>query len=242
MRSTDTTRLSKVCTRRMAGSMITLLLALVLAAPVPAQTPGEKPSGPVSQDLLTLLAEYEAYLESGNPAPFTPSNPLVSVRDSLVLIDATAAGDAVALRAALEILGLQRGATFGRMVSGWFPISAIGDLENIDNLQSIRPASRITTDTEADEPGIPERFALGQNFPNPFNPTTTIPVDLTDSGAVVLYVYDVAGRRIDTLIDGVLPAGRHEVVWEAKNLPTGVYFYRLTAGDFSQVRQMMLVK
>ena len=86
------------------------------------------------------------------------------------------------------------------------------------------------------------KTVLLDNYPEPFNPVTTLAIELPETKAVRLHVYDIVGRRIDTLIDGVLPAGRHEVVWEARNLPTGVYFYQLVTDDFVQVKQMMLVK
>ncbi len=85
-------------------------------------------------------------------------------------------------------------------------------------------------------------FVLGQNYPNPFNPQTTIQVTLPEATPVKLVVYDVMGRHVASLVDGALPAGQHEVQWVADGLPTGVYFYRLTAGAFTQVRRMMLVK
>ena len=83
---------------------------------------------------------------------------------------------------------------------------------------------------------------LLDNYPDPFNPETTIAFELADSRAVQLNIYDVVGRRIATLVNGVLPSGRHEVRWEASNLPSGMYFYQLVTDDFVQVRPMMLVK
>ena len=89
---------------------------------------------------------------------------------------------------------------------------------------------------------VPTEFMLGQNYPNPFNPITTITFALPETREVELAVFDVMGRRVATLVDGVLSAGYHEVAWNAEHLPTGVYLYRITAGDFMQVKQMMLVK
>ena len=89
---------------------------------------------------------------------------------------------------------------------------------------------------------LPTAFALDQNYPNPFNPRTLIEFALPETREVELAVFDVMGRRVATLVDGVLSAGYHEVAWNAEHLPTGVYLYRITAGDFMQVKQMMLVK
>ncbi|RMF64848.1 MAG: T9SS C-terminal target domain-containing protein, partial [Bacteroidetes bacterium] len=92
------------------------------------------------------------------------------------------------------------------------------------------------------EAAVPVRFALGVNYPNPFNPSTTISFDLPRPETVRLTVYDVAGRRVATLAEGTYPAGTHRVTWEAGGLASGVYLYRLEAGDFVQTRKMMLVK
>jgi hypothetical protein len=94
----------------------------------------------VSHDLVILHQEYESHHQSGSRDPFTPSNPLVRVIDGQVVIDAVAAGDANALRTDLEILGLQQAASFGLMVSGRLPISAIHAMAALDSLQFARPA------------------------------------------------------------------------------------------------------
>ena len=98
-----------------------------------------------------------------------------------------------------------------------------------------------------DLPGMPRNFALHQNYPNPFNPTTTIAYDLREATNVTLRIYDVAGRLVRALVEEHESAGRKTVVWDAKNdagndVATGVYFYRLAAGDFVQVRKMILMK
>ncbi len=89
---------------------------------------------------------------------------------------------------------------------------------------------------------IPGRVTLAQNFPNPFNPATRILYDLPSSTRITLTVFDVLGRPVALLDDGVRSAGLHEVQWDASAQPSGVYFYRLTAGTFSQTRSMVLVK
>lgn len=86
------------------------------------------------------------------------------------------------------------------------------------------------------------RFELAQNFPNPFNPTTVIRFNLTSSHVTRLTVFDVLGREVAVLVDGVMPAGVHSVPFDATGLATGVYLYRLEADGSSQVRRMVLVK
>lgn len=89
---------------------------------------------------------------------------------------------------------------------------------------------------------IPLTHAVYQNSPNPFNPTTTIRFDLPTRAFVRLTIYDVMGRLVATLADGYRTAGRHEAVFDASGLTSGVYLYRLTAGDFSGGGKMVLVK
>ncbi len=88
----------------------------------------------------------------------------------------------------------------------------------------------------------PEQFELGQNYPNPFNPSTKITYALPISGAVTLKVYDVVGREVASLVNGYQAAGSYNVQFNASHLSTGIYFYSLKAGNFSQVKKMMLVK
>ncbi len=89
---------------------------------------------------------------------------------------------------------------------------------------------------------IPAAFALEANYPNPFNPTTRIRYALPQRAPVRLLIYDVQGRRVAVLVASEQPAGRYEVGFEAGALPSGVYFYRLEAGVFRAVRQMLLLR
>ncbi len=94
-----------------------------------------------------------------------------------------------------------------------------------------------------EEPGtLPEVYALDQNYPNPFNPTTTITYSLPHASNVSLRVFDVLGREVATLVNGEMTAGPHEVQFDAKGLASGTYMYKLTSGDYTQVKKMMVVK
>ena len=88
----------------------------------------------------------------------------------------------------------------------------------------------------------PYSYRLNQNYPNPFNPTTKIEFSLPVSSEVSLIIYNLLGQEIARLIDGEQAAGIHSVIWEATNLSTGIYFYRIQAGDFIQTRKMVLLK
>lgn len=91
--------------------------------------------------------------------------------------------------------------------------------------------------------GVPLRYALYQNYPNPFNPSTSIAFDLKKDGKVTLEVYNALGERVATLLQGKkMKAGSHNVTWKAANLPTGLYFYKISVNDFHAIHKMLLVK
>jgi hypothetical protein len=102
----------------------------------------------------------------------------------------------------------------------------------------IRPTSL----TGVEERALPTAFALDQNYPNPFNPSTTIEFALPKDSHVKLEVYDLLGRLVATLVDDVRPAGYHMQRFDASALGTGIYFYRLSAGENSFLKKMLLVK
>ena len=94
---------------------------------------------------------------------------------------------------------------------------------------------------------MPQAYSLAQNFPNPFNPATTIRYELRDSGSVSLSIYDLSGQRIRQLVDDYQQAGYYELEWDGRDtsgarVATGVYLYGLRAGDFRSVRKSVLMK
>ena len=88
----------------------------------------------------------------------------------------------------------------------------------------------------------PGEYGLNQNYPNPFNPQTTISYNLSADVHVTLRVYDLQGHAVATLVDGQQGAGTHQVVWNARDVASGIYFYRIEAGSYMQVRKMNFVK
>jgi flagellar hook assembly protein FlgD len=80
------------------------------------------------------------------------------------------------------------------------------------------------------------------NFPNPFNPTTTIWYSLPTSSHVTLEIYNVLGQRVTLLVDREQGAGAHTAMWDASSAPSGVYFYRLSTSDLTETRKIMLLK
>jgi hypothetical protein len=99
-----------------------------------------------------------------------------------------------------------------------------------------------TATAVAQQPGAPRTFALDQNFPNPFNPTTQISYELAAAGPVRLTVYDVLGRKVASLVDGEEQAGSHQVRFDGTGLASGVYIYRLQTPSALLQKKMMLVK
>ena len=89
---------------------------------------------------------------------------------------------------------------------------------------------------------VPDQYSLSQNYPNPFNPSTMINFQIPVNGMVSLKVYDVLGREIGTLVNDSRPAGNYSVNFDATSLSTGLYFYRLHSGNFTETKRMMLVK
>ena len=100
---------------------------------------------------------------------------------------------------------------------------------------------------DGDNVSLPSTFTLYQNYPNPFNPSTTIEIDLPHRGHATLFVYNILGRRVATLVDRELPAGHHTITWDGRTddgniRASGIYLYRLTTDGFTQTRKMVLVK
>jgi len=91
-------------------------------------------------------------------------------------------------------------------------------------------------------PEVPDVFALNQNYPNPFNPSTEIAFDLPVASHVELTIYNVLGQKVETLVDREMEAGSHTVTWNADKVSTGVYFYRITAKDFTETKKMLMLK
>ena len=90
--------------------------------------------------------------------------------------------------------------------------------------------------------GIPENPILGQNFPNPFSSSTTIRFAIPEPAHTRLVVYDLLGREVETLVDALLPMGQHTTTFEAHDLPSGIYLYRLDTSEARAVRKMLLLQ
>jgi len=90
--------------------------------------------------------------------------------------------------------------------------------------------------------GVPEKFELSQNYPNPFNPSTNLEFGISNLEFVSLKVYDLTGKEVAILVNEIKPAGRYIIKFDGSNLGSGVYFYKIEAGNFSAVKRMLLIK
>jgi hypothetical protein len=133
--------------------------------------------------------------------------------------------------------------------SGWYPHSGQGTSWSFEAPPGggIAPEEDYATffiglSSVDGEDNLPVEFSLVQNYPNPFNASTTIEFKLPEAADVSIQIYDILGRNIETLISGSQSAGNHSVVWHADNQPSGVYFYRINAGNFSDQKSCLLLK
>lgn len=104
------------------------------------------------------------------------------------------------------------------------------------------PVSLITAVDENGVKQMPLTYRLYQNYPNPFNPSTTIQFDIPKQSKVTLKIIDMLGREVATLVDENLQPGEHKVIFDTGKLPSGVYFYRLQAEEFTATKKLMLLK
>jgi glycosidase len=125
--------------------------------------------------------------------------------------------------------------------SGWRP-----SLTLPARATALLSISTTATAIETEEEILPAQFSLGENFPNPFNPQTTIPYSIGANGhspvRVSLKIFDVSGREVSTLVDERQAAGEYKINWNPKNLASGVYFYRLQAGEFVETKKMIFLQ
>jgi len=120
---------------------------------------------------------------------------------------------------------------------GFIPFATVRALDTLMINSGHFPIGVIKSDSFT-----PKKFELSQNFPNPFNPATVIRYKIPKSGDVFLSIYNIRGEEIDRLISEYQLAGIRQITWDASNVASGIYFYRLQTGDFVQTRKMVLLK
>jgi hypothetical protein len=99
-----------------------------------------------------------------------------------------------------------------------------------------------TTSIEKNDRMIPSEFKLLKIYPNPFNPITTIKYTLEKPGHVYIKIYNLNGQEVETLINRYHIAGEHQIIWQPKGIPSGLYYCRLNAGEFSETKKVVLLK
>jgi hypothetical protein len=113
---------------------------------------------------------------------------------------------------------------------------------NVAVNQVLNVTESVSTAVDENTDAVPPSFELAQNYPNPFNPSTTIEYALPKPSDVDLIVYNILGKEVQTLVNGEQPAGKHRVQLDRKGLPSGIYFYRIEAGEFVQTKKMLIVR
>ncbi|MCH8305944.1 MAG: DUF1573 domain-containing protein [Candidatus Marinimicrobia bacterium] len=136
---------------------------------------------------------------------------------------------------------LSIGVTFAPIDAGTFDelLRVLGEKESAE--VTLKGAST-PVGVKSENSLFPHDYSLSYNYPNPFNPVTTIEFSLPRSGKISLVIYNLRGEEVARLINGTKPAGNHRISWNATNVSSGIYFYRLQSGDFVQTRKMVLLK
>jgi len=138
----------------------------------------------------------------------------------------------------------QFGVPVGESVTLKWTVLASGDnaIKYANEVWTVTIERGVVTSNE-DDPSVPQQFTLEQNFPNPFNPSTEINYTLPQAASVQITVYNAVGQQVATLINNEQKsAGTHNITFDASNLASGIYLYRIQAGDFVQTRKMTLIK
>jgi hypothetical protein len=123
----------------------------------------------------------------------------------------------------------------------------VNDVPHVQVLNPQFEGGSIALESRAPSANLPTEFALSQNVPNPFNPSTQIQFALPKDAQVNLSVYNVLGQHVKTLVNDMMRAGMQNVTWDGTDntgsvVASGVYFYKLSAGDFSDTKKMLLLK
>jgi len=125
---------------------------------------------------------------------------------------------------------------------GYVDTTVTGIAVIVDSVTQLDMVMRLITSVDESASALPGEFKLLQNYPNPFNATTRIEYSIPKPALVNIKIYDVVGRLVTVILSENRQAGFHGVFWDRSNVPSGIYFYRLQAGDFSSARSMLLLR
>jgi hypothetical protein len=195
---------------------------------------------------------------AGNVAMLDVTTPVAPVIDTTIRLDrdyyaTDVDGNLMYAVAPQDMAVFDMTGTYPRLLEsggrGGYFITASGGIAAVSDSFGIHifDLRNIQTDVQVDAPELPDGFLLSQNFPNPFNPSTTIRYALPRRAAVRLTIYNLLGQQIRTLVDADMSAGQHMVEWDGIDgyghaVATGLYFYRLETGSIVETRKMLLLK
>lgn len=186
----------------------------------------------------TLPYEVKAYIKSKSGISSAKTYWTTDTTAGFTAINMTNVGDTFRANIPAQQVGktvyyyISAASVSGRIVTKPLPAPQGNIRFRITDPIGIQPAAT----------GIPEKYSLYQNYPNPFNPSTKIRFDIPNQGNVKLKVFDVTGKEILKITDAFLNAGSYSFTWNAQNMPSGIYFYRLEAGSYSETKKMILIK
>jgi hypothetical protein len=197
-----------------------------------------------SDSAITLI--YVPNFYNSRTAKYESWDIAVDAYGSMTLPDATV-HQALRIRKTSRIPGTPTSYAFVARDGAYVNLSAIDPLAPLTGTTGVKniiwgPKVFDPPVSVALTPTLPSEFSLSQNFPNPFNPATVIQYGLPEQSHVVLEVYNVIGQKVGTLVNENQAAGFHEVRFSGSALPSGIYFYRLTAGGFVKTLKMVLAK
>lgn len=215
--------------------------------------PGRKKLYKVFKTLIDLKENYDAFSTNNFSVDASSAVKKINLYDSSM--DVFIIGN-------FGVLTLNPNGNFSK--TGWWYDYFSGDSLNVTNVSAPvsllpgefriytsvklpQPESDLLTDVERDNPFIAKDFKLEQNFPNPFNPSTVIRYSIATSSFVNLKIYDILGREVKLLVNEEKQNGIYEVRWNGEDasgnkVSTGVYFYKIDAGNYTDVKKMMLIK
>jgi hypothetical protein len=197
-----------------------------------------------AQDTVTIRLSWQGEYVTDDISCIVPSEQPVTVFEWMPVASTFKSGDLMARNVTLD---------------GEQLIMNKGDVLNFEFLPDqflapglvreyvIKAVGRYKPNSTALAEGLPRKFELYDNYPNPFNPTTAIQWSLPSAGEVRLEIFNTVGQKVRTLANAYYPAGRHSLEWDSRNdagrkVATGVYLYRLTAGEYVETKKMMLLK
>ncbi len=191
----------------------------------------------MSERTVAMFADNDAYpyLEESGNMEMRPAH-YDAVLDERMLYGTT--GSDIGILAYFEQI---RSGTAATDVWG-FGITQVDDAPDWVPQWPLPETAYIVTSVGDEPVGVPDKFVLDQNYPNPFNPATTIQYTIPVTEKVVLTVYNILGQEVATLVNEVQNPGTHQVTFDAAQLSSGVYLYRLTAGDYTNIKKMLFVK